>query len=106
MKSILEGWGRFPRVKVSFTQPKNESDVFIALESDDLIARGSGRSYGDSSLNSTMTVGMTKCSSIISFDELTGVLQAEAGATFDQIISMFLPRGWFPLVTQEPSLLP
>ena len=99
MKATLEGWGRFPKVEVSFTQPKNESDVFIALESDDLIARGSGRSYGDSSLNSTMTVGMTKCSSIISFDELTGVLQAEAGATFDQIISMFLPRGWFPIVT-------
>lgn len=64
-----------------------------------LIARGNGRSYGDSAHQPELTLDMRGFNRMISFDEDTGLLVAEAGVLLADIIDTFLPRGWFPWVT-------
>jgi len=65
-----------------------------------MLAHGMGRSYGDVCINSggelMLTQGLDR---FIDFDATTGVLRAEAGVTFDEIIKLLLPRGWFLPVT-------
>ncbi len=36
---------------------------------------------------------------MLAFDETRGLLDAEAGVSFDDLLRTFLPRGWFPPVT-------
>jgi FAD/FMN-containing dehydrogenase len=64
-----------------------------------MIARGNGRSYGDSSLNPSRIVGMRRLDHMLAFDAKAGVLTCEAGTLLSDIIDTLLPRGWFPPVT-------
>jgi len=65
-----------------------------------LLAWGNGRSYGDVCINSGGELLATRgLDRFIAFDETTGVLRAEAGVLLDDIIRVFLPRGWFLPVT-------
>ncbi|MGI9511164.1 MAG: FAD-binding protein [Geminicoccaceae bacterium] len=64
-----------------------------------LIARGNGRAYGDSAFNETNTVDMRCFNRMLEFDPETGQLVVEAGVILGDVISAFLPRGWFPPVT-------
>jgi FAD/FMN-containing dehydrogenase len=95
----LSGWGRYPVVECNLSAPRSEADLIGIAGNSPLIARGNGRSYGDSSLNSQMTVDMRRMNHMLAFDEETGQLTAEAGVLLADIISAFLPRGWFPAVT-------
>jgi decaprenylphospho-beta-D-ribofuranose 2-oxidase len=64
-----------------------------------LIAHGAGRSYGDAALNDGGDVLVTtRLDRFQSFDPATGELVAEAGTTIDEILRVFLPRGWCPPV--------
>jgi FAD/FMN-containing dehydrogenase len=63
------------------------------------IARGNGRSYGDSSLSPECTVSMRRLDRLLAFDAATGMLTCEGGAFLTDIIDTFVPRGWFPPVT-------
>ncbi len=64
------------------------------------IARGLGRSYGDASLNDGGgTLLFTRLNRFLSFDEQTGLLHAEAGVSLDDILKIFVPKGWFLPVT-------
>jgi hypothetical protein len=61
---------------------------------------GMGRSFGDCCLNDGNALLTTRnLSRIISFDEKSGRLVAEAGANFDEIQRMSIPKGWFLPVT-------
>src|SRR5665213_101115 len=81
---------RLPELAGVVTQPGNQT----------IIARGLGRSYGDAALNDSGGVMLdTRLGRLLAFDPATGTLECEAGATFDDIINTFLPRGFFPPVT-------
>mgnify|MGYP000350796164 CR=1 FL=1 len=54
-----------------------------------VIARGNGRSYGDSSIGESVTVHMKYFNQIISFDETRGLLVAESGVLLKDIINTF-----------------
>ena len=95
----LTGWGRYPTVDCAVHYPRSNDDVRHIVLSGPTIARGCGRAYGDSALNGTSTLNMTLFNRMISFDDATGTLTAEAGVLLADIISAFLPRGWFPPVT-------
>ena len=98
--ATLSGWGRFPRVKTHARRPRATADLQEALASGrPVIARGNGRAYGDSAVGAGMTLQMRHFNHMISFDEATGQLVAEAGVSLGEIIQGFLPRGWFPAVT-------
>ena len=95
----LTGWGLFPSADCCVTQPRDMTQIRKALEQGPLIARGNGRSYGDSAMNSNHTLDMRRLNRLLSFDPTSGQLIAEAGTTLAEIIDIFLPRGFFPLIT-------
>lgn len=61
---------------------------------------GNGRSYGDSCLAASGHVlGMSRLDRFIRADWEAGILVAEAGASFGEILAEIVPRGWFLPVT-------
>ncbi|HBQ22246.1 MAG TPA: FAD-linked oxidase [Alphaproteobacteria bacterium] len=97
---MLSGWGRHPNIEAQFHQPRSLDQLQALLHaSSDLIARGNGRAYGDSAINANSTIDMRFFNRLLNFNNDTGLLVAEPGVTFSDIISAFLPRGWFPLIT-------
>ncbi len=63
-----------------------------------LLARGMGRSYGDSALASRVLHTLS-LDHLMSFDEATGVLQCEAGVSLGALLQVMIPRGWHLPVT-------
>ena len=95
----LAGWGRFPTQCCQVARPEKRRELTDAVASRDVVdvvARGLGRSYGDAALNQGSGVVLNeKLDRFLSFDSLTATLHAEGGASFADIISTFVPRGFF-----------
>ena len=96
---ILSGWGRFPKFDTNVITPRDVASLRSAIQQRPAIARGNGRSYGDCAVSKATTIMMQRFNRMEAFDPVTGVLTAEAGVLLDDIIKVFLPRGWFPYVT-------
>ena len=79
--------------------PRSQDGLRARIAEGGGIARGNGRAYGDSAISTTNTIHMRHFNRMISFDEQKGVLVAEAGVLAADIISSFLPQGWFLPVT-------
>jgi FAD/FMN-containing dehydrogenase len=88
-----ESWGRFIR--------STPARVLYEPRFDDLVLPyGLGRSYGDVCLNNGHTLlDTSRMAHLLAFDDATGVLTCEAGATLDDILEVLVPRGWFLPVT-------
>jgi FAD/FMN-containing dehydrogenase len=71
----------------------------LVVSEPNLIARGNGRAYGDSAINTSATIETRHLNRMIAFDPASGQLVAEAGVLLGDIITAFLPRSWFPMVT-------
>jgi len=96
----LAGWGRYPSAECAVSEPSDLRQLIELLTGTaSLIARGNGRSYGDSSLNLAQVVKMRRLDHMLSFDGTQGVLTCEAGTLLSDVIDTLLPRGWFPSVT-------
>ena len=95
----ISGWGGYPVQKARVVYPENIEQILVEIKKGNLIARGNGRAYGDSSINQKNTINMKYFNHIISFDDNSGVLIVESGILLNDIIKTFLPRGWFPYVT-------
>ena len=95
----LSGWGRYPRIEARLVRPDALDAVPGLMAAGPLIARGNGRAYGDAAISRQATLDMRPFNRMASFDPDTGVLVAEAGVLLAEVIDVFLPRGWFPLVT-------
>ncbi len=94
---MLSGWGRLSR-------PGKEvfSEDLKALSQNAVLSRGLGRSYGDSALpppGHLEVATTTLADRILSFDETSGILRAEAGLSLREMNRLFLPRRWFTPVT-------
>lgn len=93
----LTGWGRIPAPGREVITEDLERTTAGAV-----LSRGLGRSYGDSSLPANLNdkvVGTRLANRILSFNEQTGVLRAEAGFTLVELNRLFIPRGFFSPVT-------
>ena len=96
----LSGWGRYPVADCLLTRPSNAAGAAALVgEAPDLIARGAGRSYGDSSLNPNLTVATLGLDRLLAFDPESGRLECEAGLMLADLIEILLPRGWIVPVT-------
>ena len=95
----ISGWGGYPVRKTNIVYPKNIDQILVEIKKSDLIARGNGRAYGDSSINEKNTMSMKYFNHILSFDDSSGILVVESGILLEDVINTFLPRGWFPYVT-------
>lgn len=96
----LSGWGRYPTHEVRLHVPRDvEALRHIVLAEPSMIARGNGRAYGDSAVNPACTLSTRYLNHMLVFDPALGQLVVEAGVLLGDIISAFLPSGWFPMVT-------
>lgn len=95
----IEGWGRYPRYPCRLRREDSASALQAAIAetaSGSFIARGLGRSYGDAAMLRPGTVlDQTGRIRLLGFDAQSGVLHCEAGISLADIITVFLPRGWF-----------
>lgn len=97
----VHGWGRYPVVEADLIAPATTGQTARALAGRagaSLIARGLGRSYGDSAL-APLIVDSLPRHLLLDFDAATGVVRCEAGATLKDLLDVLLPLGWFPPVT-------
>ncbi|HYB90309.1 MAG TPA: FAD-binding oxidoreductase [Candidatus Binataceae bacterium] len=100
-RAMLTGWGRYPSAQSDLYRPEKISELKAVVSSDStsVLARGAGRAYGDAALNAdNRVVDFGRLNRMLAFDPATGVLRCEAGVTIDEIIDVFLPRGFFPPV--------
>lgn len=95
----VSGWGRYPKFTAKSKAPRNIDELRKAVRVGKAIAHGNGRSYGDSAISLSNTIYMKNFNRMLSFDEKTGCLVAEAGVQLADIIEGFLKLGWFPYVT-------
>ncbi|AXF07064.1 FAD-binding oxidoreductase [Paraburkholderia graminis] len=105
MTGPLRSWGRYPdfpqaghavqwrdRVRPVFAQTAQAHGTTLAY--------GNGRSYGDSCLAATGHVVHTRgLDRFIAADWTTGVVRAEAGAMFADVLEIAVTRGWMLPVT-------
>ena len=96
----IAGWGCHPVIRGTLQQPRTSDEVRRLVSSAaPVIARGNGRSYGDSSFNADGAVDMTRLNRFLAFEPDTGTATVEAGVLLGDVITAFLPLGWFPPVT-------
>jgi decaprenylphospho-beta-D-ribofuranose 2-oxidase len=99
-RRVLSGWGRYPLSETRVYRPESVSELADLVRGDaPLVGRGLGRSYGDAALNGAGgTVLFERLNRFLAFDPESGVLECEAGATIEDILDVFLPRGYLPVV--------
>ena len=100
-RRVITGWGRTSPITANVAQPDLTDAVSsIVRDTDRIVPRGLGRSYGDAAqLSGGLTLDITNLDRIISFDSNTGVVDVEAGVSIDHLIRTLTPRGWFVPVT-------
>jgi len=99
MKNInLNGWGSNSKYSCKVFTPSSIDDL-KTIKENFLIARGMGRSYGDSSYLTNATVSMKKFNKILFFDKIKGIIKCQSGCTINQILELIIPNGWFFPVT-------
>jgi decaprenylphospho-beta-D-ribofuranose 2-oxidase len=96
---IISGWGQYPIVDAQCIQTQAPYQLASKLQNfPHTIARGLGRSYGDSALAESVCL-TTQWDHVLAFDAQTGILEAEAGISLNRILEIFVPLGWFLAVT-------
>ena len=91
-KKLISGWGRYPTVEAELIIPAQPEDISLAGLNG--IARGMGRSYGDSALADRI-ISTQLFDNLISFNEKSGELCCAGGCSLDEILRLFVPKGWF-----------
>lgn len=96
----LSGWGNIPKSRSNVAYPHSTDDMIAAIGGSKIISRGLGRSYADQATNKENAVfNLRKLNKFVSFDKHAGILCCEAGISFEEIIDVCTPLGWFPMVT-------
>ncbi len=93
---LLSGWGNSIIEKTTLIRPEFIADLSqLNEDSQSIIARGCGRSYGDVAFNPNgLTMLTTRFNRFIAFDENTAELTCESGVTLRDIQQTFIPRGY------------
>jgi FAD/FMN-containing dehydrogenase len=99
----IGGWGRFPVETNRVYRPETFEALGELLSGGaepHWIARGLGRSYGDTALNADGgVIDGARLDRMLAWDGERGRLTCEAGVTLAEIVDVCLPRGWFLSVT-------
>lgn len=99
----IHGWGRYPQQDAYLHAPTSCASLELtAKQQNSVLARGMGRSYGDSA-NALNVLQTTYINHFIEFDKATGKLTVEAGITLREILEVIVPSGWFLPVTPGTS---
>ena len=68
----MTGWGNYPKLDCAVSAPRSETDLAALISRGHAIARGNGRSYGDSAISPHNTIDMRSFDRMIAFDPDTG----------------------------------
>lgn len=105
-RELLTGWGRAAPSAAEVVRPRSRSRVEELISGDGsqmgerLVARGLGRSYGDAAQSGGgVVIDCNELDAVLEFDEATGRLRAEGGVSFDSLLKMLVPKGFFLPVT-------
>lgn len=97
----LTGWGKYPAIDSEVIYPLSASKLLNGISSGPMsaqIARGLGRSYGDSSL-APRVISTAYLNHFVRFDKTAGLLTCSAGVSLRDVLAVFVPEGWFLPVT-------
>ena len=79
LATIISGWGNYPQQESQLLTPSSRASLHAAVKLEgNLIARGMGRSYGDSA-NASRVLRMSYCDHFLEFDEKTGKSKSNSG---------------------------
>ncbi len=96
--SLISGWGLNKWAKVNVITP-NYLDELINLikksDSESILVRGLGRSYGDAALIDGKTIISMKKFNKIEVDSFKKTITVGAGITLREIIKKIVPKGFF-----------
>lgn len=99
----LTGWGRSQAGIATVTEPRSGDEILCWLQAHPavaLLARGAGRSYGDTALNSGgFVMRTTAMTGVHSFDPGSGEIVVDPGVTFGQLLRDYARDGWMVPVT-------
>ena len=94
---VLGGWGGTPMCLTEIHEMNIGLPDATQVKSRSIIARGLGRGYGDCAING---IGITaNCQSLNQFTVTDGILDAQAGASIDEVLRVIVPSGYFIPVT-------
>src|ERR1022692_4940271 len=98
-KVKLSGWGMTEPTVADVVLPESADEVAGLVESvgeRGVIARGLGRSYNNAAQNDGgLVITTTAMREVLSFDQEAGLVTCEAGVSLEQLMTSFLPEGWF-----------
>jgi len=101
----ISGWGNYPRASANLLRFDSSEDLAGLVRAyDNLIARGNGRSYGDSALGENLIL-TCPYNYFLGFDEQKGILHCQSGVLLADILECFVPKGWFLSVTPGTRLI-
>ncbi len=103
IRNDIVSWGRTVRQPQRVATPRFRDELkelVTAAKDASLLAIGLPRSYGDSCINDGGDlIDMSRLDPFIAFDPAQGILRAEAGVSFSDILRLIVPQGWFLPVT-------
>ena len=103
-----QSWGCYPKA-----HPQHVKSLFWTQDlphfnswDTPVLPFGFGRSYGDSCLNNDGILLSTRgLNRFLGFDPLTGILRCESGVSLQEILRIFVPKGWFLPVTPGTQMV-
>ena len=91
----LAGWGNHARHECDVRQySSRESLAKLISTSSSIIARGNGRSYGDSSIGNRV-INLRPRNKIIEIDQDAGLVNVQSGVLLSDVLEAVVPLGWF-----------
>ncbi len=98
MKSVVSNWSNYPVREAEIVSLRRKSEIEQLVLQGDVIARGLGRCYGDASLAKHI-ISTIQYNRILSFDPVAGIIECQSGVSLNELLDVFVPRGWFLPVT-------
>ncbi|MFK7864810.1 MAG: FAD-binding protein [Pseudohongiellaceae bacterium] len=95
---ILDSWGRYPQTIADVLEPLDASALNRLVQAhsseSNLIARGAGRSYGDSAL-AAKVISSRFLDSFIALDDESGILHCGSGVSLDSVLKIAIAKELF-----------
>ena len=91
-------WNRIPQVQPQhrkWISSQAELPDVLGSVSDNVLAYGNGRSYGDVCLTAGTQLMCRGLDRFIAFDKHNGILRCESGVTLAEVLALTAPQGWF-----------
>lgn len=103
--ATISSWGNYPQIAGQLHTFESLTELKSLMQHlPSLIARGNGRSYGDSALAPHM-ISTLHYNKFLSFDREVGFICCQAGVLLSELLDVIVPQGWFLPVTPGTKLI-